>query len=266
MGWFSRHKKGEFMSIHLYLSLLPEALIYSQLDPEEFGTYYAVGSQKKSRGPAIFLEIDPSFRDPFFRMEAALERCKVHEDGSPKASLYVSVYRVLEHVGLDAMLKLFLVTADGRTLGLSPADYEPIDENGLHLYQEIAPVTPLVVSRLDPVNFYDLIVKNPTSLITLPAIAFTELQLGELATDPVMGISENLPYGNSDHLRQCLTDVKTKYVSTKMVDRISSPVVQYRTVKNGFFFGNQEALKYFPMLRPEVLRADYYRWFRSANM
>jgi len=254
------------MTTHLYLSLLPEALIFSQLDPDEFGTYYAVGSQKKSRGPAMFLEIDPSFRHPYFHMEAALERCKPHEDGSPKSSLYVSVYRVLEHMDLDAMQKLYLVTSDGRTLGLSAEDYKPIEENGLHLYQEIAPVTPLVVSRLDPVNFYDLIVKNPTSLITVPAIAYTELQLGELATDPVMGISENLPYGNSDHLRQCLADVKTKYVSTKMVDRISSPVVQYRTIKNGFFFGNQKALKFFPMLRPEVLRAEHYRWFRSANM
>ncbi len=254
------------MSIHLYLSLLPEALIFSQLDPEEFGTYYAVGSQKKSRGPAIFVEIDPSYRHPYFQMEAALERCKPHEDGSPKSSLYVAVYRVLEHMALDAMQKLFLVTSDGRTLGLDSAEYQPLEENGLHLYQEIAPVTPLVVSRLDPINFYDLIVKTPTSLITVPAIAFTELQLGELATDPVMGILENLPYGNSDHLRQCLTDLKTKYVSTKMVDRVSSPAVQYRTVKNGFFFGNQQSLKYFPMPRPEVLRADHYRWFRSANM
>lgn len=254
------------MSTHLYLSLLPEALIFSQLDPEEFGTYYAVGSQKKSRGPAMFLEIDPSFRHPYFHMDAGMERCKPHEDGSPKSSLYVAVYRVLEHMALEAMQKLFLVTSDGRTLGLSASDYQSVEDNSLHLYQEIAPVTPLVVSRLDPVNFYDLIVKNPTTLITVPAIAFTELQLGELATDPMMGISENLPYGNSDHLRQCLTDVKTKYVSTKMVDRISSPVVQYRTVKNGFFFGNQQALKYFPMPRPEVLRADHYRWFRSANM
>ena len=76
--------KGEIMSTHLYLSLLPEALIFSQLDPDEFGTYYAVGSQKKSRGPAMFLEIDPSFRHPYFHMDAAMERCKPHEDGSPK--------------------------------------------------------------------------------------------------------------------------------------------------------------------------------------
>ncbi|MEA4812955.1 MAG: hypothetical protein VB108_10360 [Anaerolineaceae bacterium] len=254
------------MSTHLYLSLLPEALIFSQLDPDEFGAYYAVGSEKKSRGPAMFLELDPSFRHPYFHLDEALARCKPHEDGSPKASIYVSVYRVLEHTDLDALLKLYLTTADGRTLGLSAEEYQQTHENGLHLYQEIAPVTPLVVSRLDPVGFYDLIVKNPTSLITVPAIAFTELQLGELAQDPVMGISESLPYGNSDHLRQCLSDVKTKYVSTKMVDRISSPVVQYRTVKNGFFFGNQAALKYFRMPKPDELKAENYRWFRSANM
>jgi len=43
------------MTTHFYLSLLPEALIVSMLDPEEFGTYYAVGSAKKSRGQAMFL-------------------------------------------------------------------------------------------------------------------------------------------------------------------------------------------------------------------
>lgn len=256
------------MATHLYLSLLPEALIVSQLDPEEFGFYYAVGSEKKSRGQAMFFEVDLNFRHPFFRMEDALARCKPHEDGSPKASIYVSVYRVLEHMDMDALKKLYLVTMDGRSLALDASDYHPgeHDAEGLHLYQEIVPVSPLVVSRLDPVGFYDLIVKNPTSLITVPAICFAELQLGELAFDPVMGISDNLPYGNSDHLRQCLSEVKTKYISTKMVDRISSPVVQYRTVKNGFFVGNGNGLKYFPMPSMQELRSENYRWFRSANM
>lgn len=256
------------MATHLYLSLLPEALIVSQLDPEEFGFYYAVGSEKKSRGQAMFFEVDLNFRHPFFRMEDALARCKPHEDGSPKASIYVSVYRVLEHMDMDALKKLYLVTMDGRSLALDSGEYHPgeHDAEGLHLYQEIVPVSPLVVSRLDPVGFYDLIVKNPTSLITVPAICFAELQLGELAFDPVMGISDHLPYGNSDHLRQCLSEVKTKYISTKMVDRISSPVVQYRTIKNGFFVGNGNGLKYFPMPSMQELRSENYRWFRSANM
>ena len=94
------------MTTHFYLSLLPEALIVSMLDPEEFGTYYAVGSAKKSRGQAMFFEVAPTFRHPYFRIEEALKRCVPHEDGSPKASIYVSVYRVLEHVDIDALMSL----------------------------------------------------------------------------------------------------------------------------------------------------------------
>ena len=44
------------METHFYLSLLPEALIVSMLSPEEFGTYYAVGSSKKSRDKPCFLK------------------------------------------------------------------------------------------------------------------------------------------------------------------------------------------------------------------
>ncbi|MDD4578642.1 MAG: hypothetical protein PHS75_08855, partial [Anaerolineaceae bacterium] len=63
------------MAIYLYLSLLPEALIASMLSPEEFGAYYAVGSVKKSRGQAMFFEVDPDFRHPYFRVEDAYARC-----------------------------------------------------------------------------------------------------------------------------------------------------------------------------------------------
>ena len=254
------------METHFYLSLLPEALIVSMLSPEEFGTYYAVGSSKKSRGQAMFFEVDPNYRNPYFHMDEALKRCVPHEDGRPKASIYVSVYRVLEHIDPDALLDLYLTTQDGRTLGLKASDEFPENGSGLHLYQEVVPVTPLVVSRLDPVSFFDLIVKNPTSLISVPAITFAELQLGELSSDPEMGMLNNLPYSNPDHLRQCLSDVKTKYVSTKMVDRTHSPVIPYRTIKNGFFVGNRDKLRYYPMPHADVLRIENYRWFRSANM
>jgi len=173
--------------VHLYLSLVPEALIASMLDPEEFGSYYAVGTKKKSSGQAIFFEVDPAFRSKYFRIEEGLSRCVPHEDGSPKSSIYISVYRVLEHVDISALGKLYLSTQDGRTLGLDASDEVPAMNGGLHLYKEIVPVTPLVASRLNAVEFFDLIVRNPTSLVTLPAIAFTELRLGELAEDPEMG-------------------------------------------------------------------------------
>ncbi len=254
------------MEKHLYLSMIPEALIASMLTPEEFGAYYAVGSLKKSRGQAIFFEIDPAFRHDDLPVDEGLKRCVVHEDGSPKRSVYISVYRALERISLSAIKKLYLVTQDGRTLGLSPSSKCEADDAGLHLYQEVAPVHPLVVSTLGPQEFYDLIVRNPTSLVTVPAICFAELRLGELAENPEYGSVGDLPYANIDHLRQCLVDLRTKTVHTKMVDRVSPASFSYRTLKSALFVGSQEELLCFPLPSQDELRAKYYRWWRSANM
>jgi len=254
------------MSVHLYLSLIPEALIASMLTPDEFGVYYAVGATKRSRGQAIFFEIDPGFRHPELRVEEGIRRCVPHEDGRPKASIYISVYRVLERVSLDAIQKLYLVTKDGRALGLDPSTELPEETEELHLYQEIAPVHPLVVSTLGPRAFYDLVVKNPTSLLSLPAICFVELRLDELAQDPERGAVRDLPYTNMDHMRQCLVDLKTKTVHAKMVDRIYPAAFPYRMIKTGIFVGNEKQLVYFPLPPPEELRARHYRWWRSVNM
>jgi len=254
------------MDVHLYLSMIPEALIASMLTPEEFGVYYAVGGTKKARGQAIFFALAPDFRHDFFRIEEGIHRCVPHEDGTPKRSIYISVYRVLEHIPLDVIQKLYLVTQDGRVLGLDPSDELPEETVGLHLYQEIAPVHPLVVSTRGPCGFYELIVKSPTSLLSLPAVCFTELRLGELAEDPERGAVRDLPYSNINHLRQCLVDLRTKTVHTKMVDRTHSTSLPYRTIKNGVFVGNEEQFLYIPMPSQEELRAKYYRWWRSANM
>lgn len=254
------------MSIHLYLSMVPEALIASMLTPEEFGVYYAVGTAKKSRGQAVFFEVDPNFRHDYFRIEEGIRRCVPHEDGSPKASIYISVYRVLEHVPLDVIKKLYLVTQDGRVLSLQSSAELPTETEGLHLYQEIAPVHPLVVSTLGPAEFYELIVKNPTSLLSLPAICFVELRLGELAQDPERGAVRDLPYSSIGHLRQCMVDLKTKNVHTKMVNRIQPASFLYRTIKSGVFVGNEQRLLYFPLPSQEELRAKHYHWWRSANV
>jgi len=254
------------VAIHLYLSLIPEALIASMLSPEEFGNYYSVGTKKKSSGQAIFFEIDPDYRSKYLRIEEGISRCLPHEDGTPKASIYISVYRVLEHIEISALRQLYLVTKDGRTLGLDPSDSIPESNSGLHLYKEISPVSPLTASRLNPSDFYELIVKTPESLVTLPAIVFAELRLNELANDPEMGEVGDLPYKNMDHLREVLKDLKTKNVATKMVDRTNPATLSYRTVKNGFYVGNEKEFIFYPMPSKEELREKNYRWWRSANM
>jgi hypothetical protein len=257
---------GGEMAVHLYLSLIPEALIASMLSPEEFGAYYAVGSEKKSRGQAIFFEIDPKFRSKDFHIEEGIQRCVPHDDGTAKRSIYISVYRVLENVPMNAIKKLYLTTQDGRTLELEPGKKLPSDDEGLHLYREISPVSPLVASTLGPKAFYDLIVKNPTSLIKLPAVCFAELRLDDLAKDPKNADFGDLPYANSEHLRNCLTDVHAKQVTTKMVDRLPSGGIPFRTIKNGIFVGNQEKLICFPLPEEKKLVDKYYRWWRSATM
>lgn len=254
------------MTVHLYLSLIPEALIASMLSPEEFGAYYAVGIQKKSRGQAIFFEIDPKFRSDFFDIKAAVERCVPHEDGSAKQSVYASVYRVLENVPMNALQKLYLATPDGRTLALDKSAKLPEASNGLHLFREIAPVTPLVVSSLGPKGFYELIVKDQASPVKVPAVCFAELRLDELAEDPAEGNVGDLPYRNMEHLRNCLVDLKTKFVNTKMVDRLPTHSIPYRTIKNGFFVGNQKKLLYFPLPGEKELVEKHYKWWRSATM
>jgi hypothetical protein len=254
------------MAVNLYLSLIPEALIASMLTPEQFGAYYAVGSEKRSRGQAIFFEIDPKFRSKEFRIEEGIKRCVPHDDGSPKRSIYISVYRVLENIPLNAIKKIYLTTKDGRTMGIDPEKHVPADDQGLHLYKEISPVSPLVVSTNGPKAFYDLIVKNPTSLVKLPAICFVELRLNGLAENPQGADIGDLPYADIEHLRSCLVDLRTKLVTTKMVDRHPSSGVPFRMIKNGIFVGNQEKLIYFPFPDEKMLVEEHYQWWRSATM
>jgi len=254
------------MEKHLYLSVMPEALFASQLPPESFGTYYAIGSEKKSHSQAMFFELDPDFRHEYFDLDAGLKRLVPHEDGSPKRSVYISIYRVLEHVPLSAIQKLYVTTQDGRTLSLNSTTVIPNSTGEMHLYQEIAPVHPRAVSTLGPQQFFDLLCDPSKSMVTVPALCFVELSLGGLAQDPEFGSAEGLPYENIDHYRNCLLELKTKTVTIKMVDRIHRTAFHYRTVKSGFFLGNACQMLFFPMPSIEELKTEHYRWWRSAQM
>lgn len=254
------------METHLYLSVMPEALVASQLPPRSFGAYYATGSQKKHRSQAMFFELDPDFRHKYFDVEAGYKRLIPHEDGSPKRSVYISIYRVLEHVPPGAVQKLHITTSDGRMLGLDSSDDIPECDGGMHLYQEIAPVHPRVVSTLCPRDFFELLNDPQKSMVTLPALCFVDLALGGLMEDPEYGSAQGLPYSNIDHYRECLMELGTKTVSVKMVDRIHSTAFHYRTVKRGYYLGNAGELLFFPMPSHEVLRREHYKWWRSAQM
>lgn len=255
------------MDTYLYLSLVPEALIASQLPPEKFGQYYATGYGYKSKGQAVFFDVDLAFRDDYFDIDQALAHCVAHPDGRPKSSVYVSTYRVLEHVPASALGNLHLTTAYGATLPLTRSEGPLPSGNGLHLYKELAPVNSLVASSQGPREFYEEITVAPTKLVCFPALCFVELDLGELATDPVAGRGVDLPYENIHHLREVLIEVSQPDKATKLVERVQSQAFAYRMVRqgSGFFYGNGQELAFYPMPSHHELREHHPLWWRSAN-
>lgn len=255
------------MDTYLYYSLVPEALIASQLPPEKFGQYYATGHDYKSKGQALFFEVDPTKLGDYFDLQSAFERCVPHPDGRPKNSVYVSTYRVLEHIPTSALGTLYLTTAYGATLGIERSIGSLPSGDGLHLYKELAPVNSLVASSQDPRAFYEGVVISPSKLIRFPGLCFVELNLGELAKDPLGGQAVDLPYGNLHHLREVLSAVADPDKDTKIVERIQSAAFTYRMVKqgSGFYFGNGEELAFYPMPSHHELRENHPLWWRSAN-
>ena len=252
------------MKVNLYLSVIPEALIASHLAPEEFGNYYAVGSQKRSRGQAVFFEVDPTLKNDYLRLAEAEERCVPHEDGSPRRSSYLAIYRALEHVPLSALGKLHLVTDDGRDLAVERSACPQPAAGGLHFYQEICPVTPRVASKLAPHEFAAYIT-NRDNPVSVEKLVFAELRLDTLAADPEKGDASNLPYPNIEHLRDCLKELRHRYAkSTKVVARDTSAAILYRTVHSGFYVADRTGLAYYPMPTREQLDNEYHVWWRSA--
>jgi hypothetical protein len=253
------------MKRYLYLSLTPEALIASMLPPEDFGKYLAVGTKKRTRGQAIFFEINPNFESNYFNLDDIEKRCIPNKDGSPKRSKYLAIYRVLEHVPLNTINNLYLVTDDGRVLEIKKKEYTATEEDGeLHLYQQLAPVNPIVVSKLNPIKFckYLTATEHPVSV---PKIAFFELILNGLADDPQNAPLNNLPYSNVDHLRDCLIGLKEKESKpNKTVIRKTNADVMFRTVKNGLFVGDNKQTLYFPLPDKSELEGKYYAWWKSA--
>ena len=252
------------MKRYLYLSLLPEALIASMLPPEEFGNYLAVGTKKRTRGQAIFFEVDPDFECDYLNVQNLERDCTPHHDGTPKRSKYFSIYRVLEHVPLEKLKNLYLTTDDGRVLELTKAEYTPSLDPKLRLYQQLVPVNPRIASSFNPKEFvkYITATEHPVSV---PKIVFVELELDGLAMDPVNGSDSNLPYQNIEHLRDCLTELKVAQKKpNKTVIRFMQGDLLYRTVKNGFFVGDKENFLFYKFPSQEQMENEYYSWWRSA--
>lgn len=253
------------MSNYIYLTCSPEALVASMLPPEGFGMYLSTGTKKRNKGQTIYFEVDLGKIENLIDMGSLNKRCVAKPDGSPKSSVYLSVYRVLETIPTSALKSLYLTTDHGCVLELKRAVYDNPNEpkNALHLYQELCPVNPLVASSLAPSAFLNRLTDGSTPIV-LPKLFFVELKLGELAANPLSGSAENLPYPNIGHLRDCLEIIKGEYEKhMKTVIRIFAGEILYRTIETGFYVGSKDDIVYYPYPKMKELEKLNYNFFRG---
>lgn len=251
------------MKTHYYLSFSPiEALIASQLEPVEFGRYMAIGTKRGSFEPIMFIEIEGEFGDDF-DWQYARDRCVQHENGEPKHSLWLRVYRVLEHIPTQRMGTMFLTTADGRTLALEKGSTTPITTRSFHVYQELTPLTPLVVSALPPTDFVAYMT-DPNNHVSVPRMIFADLKVIDFDNLSETGNIGGAYDRNLEHLRQCVEDVTTK--SDKQFKNVERSVnsFSYQIIGDGVFVGDQQDTVMYPMPELSVIRRDHYDWGRSA--
>lgn len=250
---------------YIYFSTTPEALVASMLPPHEFGTYLAVGTKKRSRSPAMYFDLKPGFESDFFDLSRVETHCVPYPDGTPKNSLYLGIYRVLEHIPLKALNNLYLVTRDGRTLQLQQEKLPPAQSGEYHLYDEICPVQPLVASSLNPSEFVNFIT-DPERALHVPRICFAEIDMPEITEDPAQADTSQVEFQHPEHLRDCLLTLDEKDKHTKTVDRLHVGGGWRRKFKNGFFVGDQASIIFYRFPSVKELESKYHTWYRSASI
>jgi len=252
------------MDIRYYLSVNPlEALIASHLSPQEFGRYMATGKKNGSYERIMFIEVEGDFGS-FFDWDYARTRCVAHEDGRPKNSVWMSVYRALEHIQLDKLRSLYLTTLDGRSLEIPRSEYEPPDESkGYFVYQELCPITPLVVSRLNPTEFCTYMTDSANK-VSVPQVVFADLKTIDFDHPEETGNIGGAYDKNIEHLRDCISDVQTqKDKPNKNVER-SVTSFSYQIINNGVYIGHGSNIVQYRMPSVAELRQNHYEWARSA--
>ena len=253
---------------HLYLILYPnEALVASQLTPEEFGMHYSVGSPRHFTGKVIFVEVDTNFRNPYLRLEDYLKSAESTSPGRPKRTKFVKSYRVLEHIEFSALQKLYLVTTDGGVLGLEKSEAPSYAEGRTRLYQEICPLRLLVASNLDPNQFGHYITSETWSK-GAPKIFFTRYDIdvdAVVADNPVHAYNTGpLPNVNPTNLPTALKELKedlTKRTKTVSLNP-NLDYMSYKTIKTGFWFSGGEETIFYRMPGMDELHEKHYSWWR----
>ena len=249
--------------VYYYLSTLPEALIASMLPPEKFASYLAVGKTTRARGAAMLFEVDAPFESNFFDFNRAEKECVEHNDEQPKHSVYLGIYRVLEHTPLDRLKALYLATNDGRVLRLDQQEVPTSFEDGTRMYAELCPVNPLVVSSLNPKELCEFMTADEQPL-HLPKICFVDIETEAWMPSGTTSGRGSHARGATNHVVSCIHEVQGREKKTKMVDRTHIVQSWDMDIRNGFFLGDGEKMLYYPFPSKDELEKNHHNWWRSA--
>lgn len=252
------------MAIRYYLTIFPtESLVASGLDPMHFGAYMATGSKKGAFENIMFIEVEGGF-DSTFDWEHAKEKCVPHEDGSPKNSVYLGIYKALENIPLDKFKSMYLTTRDGRTLELPKDDVLNLPSpKAFYVYQEISPIQPLVVSTKDPSEFGKEITSGKES-IWVPKLIFADLKVIDFDNPETTGNIGASYDHNIEHLKDCIQEVTENSKLAKTVERSHISSFSYQIINHGVFIVSKNGMISYKMKTMEEIRQHYYDWGRSA--
>jgi len=253
----------------LYVILHPTtALIGSQYTPEQLARHYTVGPTRHYRGKVLFAEVDVSFRNPYFRVDAAIAGLTPHDDGRPKATKFISCYRVLEHLDLSALGNMYLSSEEGHCLEIEAHPYPGHAGEAENIYAEISPLRMLVLSKLDFVEFGRFIT-DPGNSIGAPKFLYTQIDLNvaefmkEYEQNPFM--QPPIVNLHPSILRDAVHELRTVgYKSNKGLSlRSNLDNISYKRISQGFMFSSQNEQKFYPMPPLAEIEKRNLKFWRS---
>jgi len=258
---------------HLYLVVHPNhSLVASQLEPERFIKHYVRDSARYFEGKLVFVELDPDFRHPGFDVDGAYAQLKPHDDGSPKATKFISSYRVLEHVDFSAMGSLYISDAQGGYVALEPsADSlggRAVDGEELRVILEVDPVKFIVLTRLGLFD-YARFATDPSNSKGAPKMLYTEL---DVSMDDFIRETEESPYISTffpgihpERLRSAIHELRRSPSKDVKGIALYCPFdrISYKLLRSGFVFAAADQVKFYPLLPIDEVERRFYKFWKA---
>lgn len=252
---------------HLYEIFYPnQALVASQLQPQQFAQHYLIGSIRHYTGKLVFARVHPGYRHPALPIEQVLGELTPHADGSPKRTKFIASYRVLEHTDFDAIDRLFLATPQAQLLELHASDYTKAHQSGyLRTFAQIAPLSMLVLSTLDMPEFGRYMTKpgNPKGC---PSLLYTQIELNteeflkDFEANPFMAAP--FSFLHPAKLRDALAHLRAEPSKQTKGLSLYCPLDQipFGRIRHGFMFASAERYKFFPLPDLQAIEATNPRF------